>query len=73
MDANKEMTMTTKLRIVMTNNSDARRADILADIRSASAKHNGGKVVIVTIDDDDLEAARTALDGSHQVREWEVA
>jgi len=72
MDANKEMTMT-KLRITMTNNSDARRADILADIRSASAKHNGGKVVIVTIDDDDLEAARDILDGSHQVREWEVA
>ena len=62
-----------KLRITMNNNSDARRADVLADIRSAQARHNGGKIVIVTIDDDDLEAARTALEGSHQVREWDIA
>jgi hypothetical protein len=55
----------------MRNNSDARRADVLADIDSASARHNGGKLVIVTLDADDRERAERLLDESHAVASYD--
>lgn len=56
----------------MRNNSDARKAAILDDVSSAQARHNGGKLVIVTLDRDDVEAAKEILDGSHSVDRYEI-
>lgn len=64
---------TVTLRITMKNNSDARRADALRSIRSAKARHNGGKLVIATVDADDLDAARELLEESHAVASFEVS
>ena len=64
--------MTTTIKIEMANNSDARRADVLRSIRGASCRHNGGKIVIATVDSDDLDAARELLEESHAVKSFEV-
>ena len=63
----------TKIRITMENNSDARRADVLASLRGVEARHNGGKVVIAMVPDAQLDAAKAILDESHAVKayEWE--
>lgn len=63
---------TTQIRITMRNNTDARRADILGDIGSASVRHNGGKLVIATVDASDLDAAKELLDASNAVASYEV-
>lgn len=56
----------------MRNNSDARRADVLSRIRSARAKHNGGKLVIVTLAGGDVDQAREMLEADHKVDSYEV-
>ena len=63
----------TKIRITMENNSDARRADVLASLRGVEARHNGGKVVIAMVPDAQLDAAKAILEESNAVKsyEWE--
>lgn len=60
------------VRVTMRNNSDARRADVLETVGSAKARHNGGKLVIVTVDSDDVSEATQLLDASHAVASYEV-
>lgn len=36
------------------------------------ARHNGGKVVIATVEEADLAAVEEALDSAHQVTAYEV-
>jgi hypothetical protein len=62
----------TTIRVTMRNNSDARRADVLDDLASAKARHNGGKLVIVALDASDLARAQEMLDESHAVASYEV-
>jgi hypothetical protein len=59
-----------KIRVTCRNNSDARTFPDLG--RSASSKHNGGKLVIVTCEDSDLDAVKGALEESHAVASYEV-
>ena len=59
----------TKFRIEMTNNSDARNADILSSLR-IKAKHNGGKTVIAVVDASRTEAVKALLDESHKVASY---
>ena len=60
------------IRITTRNNADARKFEVLDDVGSANCRHNGGKLVIATVDDADLAAAEALLDASHAVAGYEV-
>ncbi len=61
----------TTIRVTMRNNSDARSFHVLDSVRHEH-RHNGGKLVIVTVDGDSyLEEARGLLDASHAVASYE--
>jgi hypothetical protein len=64
---------TQTIRITMRNNSDARACRALPDVGSAKLRHNGGKLVIATVDAADVDAAREALDADHGVSSYEVS
>lgn len=64
--------MAKQIRVTARNNSDARKFDVLDDVRSAKSRHNGGKLVIVTCDDGDLAEVESLLDASHAVSAYEV-
>jgi hypothetical protein len=62
------------IRVEMSNNSDARRlsgARRFAGV-PASCRHNGGKIVVMTVSADSLAALESALDASHSVRGYAV-
>lgn len=63
--------MTKVIRVQARNNSDCRKFSALDDVR-ATAKHNGGKTMIVTCEDADLAAVEAALNESAQVASYEV-
>lgn len=63
--------MTKTIRIQTTINSYARNFDML-DSLAVTCKHNGGKIVIVTVDADDIDAARAVLEDSYKVAAFEV-
>lgn len=63
--------MTKRINVTVRNNSDARKFSAL-DGLSATARHNGGKLMIVTCGDADLAAVEAALDDSAQVARYEV-
>jgi len=63
---------TTTIRIEMKNNNDARGLRVLADFSGASRKHNGGKVVIATVQTGDLSLATDALESDNLVASYEV-
>lgn len=52
------------IRITCRNNSDARRG---LDLPAGNSKHNGGKVIIATVHEDDLADVTAWLDASHAV------
>lgn len=62
----------TKIKVTMTNNSAASSL-MVRDIVTASinAKHNGGKVVIITCSDDDEDKVTDELHASHAVASYE--
>lgn len=64
--------MSTTIRVQMKNNSDARKIGSTGKLVWMSAKHNGGKTVIVTVDDSQLDKAVGLLDESHLVASYEV-
>ncbi len=57
-------------RIEMSNNSDARRADVLTSL-GVKGKHNGGKTVIALVPESDAERAEATLDADYRVRSYE--
>jgi ribosome-interacting GTPase 1 len=63
---------TTTIKITARNNSDARNFDVLDEFRGASARHNGGKVVIATVRTADLVQVIETLGASHAVAGYEV-
>ena len=63
---------TTTIRVEMKNNSDARGLRVLASFSGASRKHNGGKVVNVTVRTGDLSLATDALESDNLVASYEV-
>ena len=63
---------TTTIRVTCSNNSDARALRVGLDGLDHKARHNGGKLVIVTVDAADVDAARGLLDDSHAVASYEV-
>lgn len=63
-----------KIRITMTNNSDARVLRVLAGVVSPSAlRHNGGKVVVAIVHSADRAAVEAALVADHRVVSYEVS
>lgn len=66
----------TTIRVTAENNSDARdfwgRVFRGQGIATAKAKHNGGKTVIVTCEDQDLPSVVAALDSSRAVRSYDA-
>lgn len=62
--------MTTTIRITCRNNADTRKFDVLGDL--AKVKHNGGKLMIATLDDSDLAAVKELLEESRMVAGYEV-
>lgn len=60
------------IRVTTRNNSDARDFVVLHDIDSAKCRHNGGKLVVVTLDASDVAAAKRLLDDSRAVAEYTV-
>lgn len=63
--------MTTTIRIQTRNNSTARAFDLL-DGTDAKCRHNGGKLVIATVDAEDVPAVVAILDESYQIASYEV-
>lgn len=59
--------MTKQIRVEMTSNGYARDYDV-----TEGGRHNGGRVVIVTCDAEDLPAVEAALDASRKVASYEV-
>lgn len=59
-----------KIKVVYSNNSDARR---LLGLGGLAAKHNGGKVVYVTCRDADSETVATRIKGVQGVVSIEMA
>ena len=68
--------MTTTIKITASTNSAARDAASFARSvlggMAVSARHNGGKVVIVEVESSDVAAAETALDAAYSVTAYEV-
>ena len=64
---------TMKIRISMANNSDARKADVLNSIPGARGRHNGGKVVIVTLDAAHVPLAEKLLLADNRVSQFSDA
>lgn len=62
---------TLKYRIVCENNSDARDFRVLSDV-AVTTRHNGGKVVICTIQAEDAAQADRLLDESNKVSSYEA-
>ena len=68
---------TTTIRITISTNALASNpskfiATCLADGFKGSARHNGGKVIILTCDTADIDAVSADLDAAYQVRSYEV-
>jgi hypothetical protein len=69
--------MTTTIRITASTNSEASSArsfaaKVLPGLAIKSARHNGGKLVIVDVLTSELAAAETALDAAYSVSAYEV-
>ena len=62
------------IRIEARNNSDARNTGLWSRSlpRTASARHNGGKIVVATCRESDLDAVKETLESMHEVRSYEV-
>lgn len=58
-------------RITCTNNADARHFKLL-DRFTSTVRHNGGKVVVALVDDDERVPVEAILDASHQVASYET-
>jgi hypothetical protein len=58
-----------KYRIECENNSDARGFKLLDGV-AETTRHNGGKIVICTVDDRQVARAEAILDASHKVRSY---
>lgn len=61
----------TTFRITCRNNSDARNFQLLGDL--ADARHNGGKLVIARVEDEDVPEVKRLLDDSYMVASYETA
>lgn len=63
--------MTKQIKVTMTNNSAASKLDIKKIVR-CDARHIGGKNVIITIRESELEAVTADMDACHSVAGYEI-
>jgi len=61
-----------KIRVTCRNNSDARKCVILDDVPSAICRHNGGKIIIVTVPNEDLARVEKILETSHLITAYDT-
>lgn len=66
--------MNKTVRVEMSNNSDARRLSGARQFAGVSVicRHNGGKIVVMTVAVSSLASLESALDASHSVRGYAV-